>query len=158
MKLHLISFAGPGLVWRATSKRFLREARHTGLFERVKVYTERDFFQSGTSLSTTERDLISEFPKGYGLWIWKPIIIQSHLEILETEELLLYCDVGSSFGAPYEISNSFSVSANQIASEGPTFLTYLETQIIFGPGPQWLVYLKTMSSRNYPKLTRLMRE
>lgn len=122
MKLHLISFAGPGLVWRATSRRFLREARHTGLFESVKVYTDRDLFQSGISLSVTERGVITEYPKGYGLWIWKPIIIQSYLDTLESgEEYLLYCDVGFSFGDPKAIFSSYEQIISQVASEGPTF-------------------------------------
>ena len=124
MIIDLISFAGPGIGWQATAKRFIREAQETQIFSRIKVYRADDLVGLVPPLSISEAKLIETVPRGYGNWVWKPAVIEDYLNTAPSEaEMVLYCDVGFSFGDKNFAQASFSKLKPQLSSIGPTFFS-----------------------------------
>lgn len=121
--IDLISFAGPGLQWRATSKRFLREARNTGLFREIKIYRKQDLRRLQEPISQQGLLLTEYFSKGYGYWIWKPAVVLDYLSSTPDDvDFVLFCDVGCSFGDPGKFEESYLRLLSGLNNEGPTLV------------------------------------
>lgn len=121
--IDLISFAGPGLQWRATSQRFFREARKAGLFREIKIYRKQDLNGLQEPISQQGIRLTENFSKGYGYWIWKPAVVVDYLSRApEDVDFVLFCDVGCSFGDPGKFEESYLQVLSGLNSKGPTLV------------------------------------
>lgn len=89
--IRLVSF-GAGLVGidRAL-ERLEKQARQFGEFDQIVLHNEQ-------SLDTQYLDvfdgLIQDFPTGYGLWSWKPYLLEKELKTLRDGDVLIYLDAG----------------------------------------------------------------
>ncbi|MGP1509914.1 MAG: hypothetical protein ACTTIU_05190 [Treponema lecithinolyticum] len=78
---------------KPTLQRIKREAQDFSLFKKIFIYTENN-------LSLKERkDIhtiisITKSSRGYGYWIWKPVIILKTLKKIKDNNILIYCDAG----------------------------------------------------------------
>lgn len=93
----LVSFAGGSPSWRRVARRFRHDALLSQLFHQVAVYDDE-------SLKSTVGDLRTKFPflfgtgsKGFGFWIWKPIILLDFLDRNPSIDQVVYVDAGSHF-------------------------------------------------------------
>ena len=72
-------------------RRILHQAIETGWFKQVD-YANETWMKN---LTTSQKKFCrTRKHDGYGLWIWKPIIIDLQLESMKENETLLYCDSG----------------------------------------------------------------
>jgi len=71
--------------------RILHQAIETGWFAQINSANE-----AWIKKLTPEQTKFCKKRKydGYGLWIWKPIVIELQLESMKENEILLYCDSG----------------------------------------------------------------
>jgi hypothetical protein len=99
-----LTFSNRGYMYPS---RILHQAIETGWFKQVYCANE-------TWIKNMTPDQIKFCQKskydGYGLWIWKPVIIESQLKSMMENEILLYCDSGMYLNADgYEnLSNYLS--------------------------------------------------
>jgi len=90
-KKHLISFGSPDL--RQSVKRFLRQAKDLDYFHDIKVFSLCD-------LDTNDQIKLKHIlkkktnKKGYGFWMWKPLIIKKYLNQIKTNDIINYVDLG----------------------------------------------------------------
>lgn len=69
-------------------ERLADEARKTGYFDKIIIYTPEmlpDYITNNSSFACV---------RGGGYWIWKPYVIKKTLESMEEGDVLLYCDAG----------------------------------------------------------------
>lgn len=90
-KVRLITFgAGTRNISKAVH-RLASQAKKFPWVDEVRAYSEADlpeeyFSQMG--------DILANNPKGFGLWSWKPFLIQRELELLNPGDILVYLDAG----------------------------------------------------------------
>ncbi len=89
--VRLVSFGGgvPGI--EAASERLIRQATRFTLIDSAHVYTPEEL---GSNYFDLFGNLTAEFPRGYGLWSWKPYIVLKELLKLRENDILVYVDVG----------------------------------------------------------------
>jgi hypothetical protein len=92
-KIHFITFGGPNNNFHEAVQRICAQAESFDIFESICGYTEQDLI-SDTEFWNTHGNFITNNPRGYGYWIWKPYLILKKLKQLEDNELLLYLDCG----------------------------------------------------------------
>jgi len=74
---------------RLTLKRFKAEAKISGFFDHIHIFTERD-------LPDDLRSYCNSNPRGYGYYIWKPYFTMKVLSEISTGDVLIWVDGGSS--------------------------------------------------------------
>ena len=91
MKVGFITFAGGDVFWRISSRRIMLQAKNSKEFIKFKSYKPKDL-----NHIANEKDLafISENKKGFGYWLWKPIIVLDFLLNNPEIESILYTDSG----------------------------------------------------------------
>ena len=93
-KVRLITYASRA--FRHVQRLNSRSARRAGGFDRCFAHgpgdIDRDF-------RARHADILSA-ARGDGYWLWKPYLIQRHLNQLEPDEWLMYCDAGAVFVQP----------------------------------------------------------
>jgi hypothetical protein len=91
MKVGFITFAGGDVFWRISSRRIALQAKKSREFIKLKSYTPTDL-----KYLASEKDLafISENKRGFGYWLWKPIIVLDFLHNNPEIESILYTDSG----------------------------------------------------------------
>lgn len=85
--IHFVTFANEKL--SATRKRIIKEAVESEFFNEIYELNE-------SALPQELRDYCENNPKGYGFYIWKPYIIDQVLNQISEDDILIYCDAGSS--------------------------------------------------------------
>lgn len=97
-RLHFIAFADGSRDTKDSGARIIQQALKTNLFQSAICYNSASL-KASTFWNT---GLIDENSRGYGFWIWKPLLIQYVLRnVIMEKEILVYCDAGS------EIVNNF---------------------------------------------------
>jgi hypothetical protein len=87
----LISF-GAGLPGIASAlERVKRQAAAIELIDSVVTFDSRDL---GEPYAAIFGSLPEEFPRGYGLWSWKPFVVNMELAKLLDGDILIYMDAG----------------------------------------------------------------
>lgn len=89
--MKLISFGGaiPGI--EKAKERLRKQAEAFPLIDEVEVFGPDDLDESYFKIFGA---LHEEFPKGYGLWSWKPYLVSRELSKLQEGDILVYVDVG----------------------------------------------------------------
>lgn len=98
MKKIFITFGAGTFNITMASVRLKSAVERTGIFDDVLGYTEATFKSAHSDFYLLHRDFITANRKGWGFWIWKPLIILNALQGLEKGDLLLYADAGCEFG------------------------------------------------------------
>jgi hypothetical protein len=89
--VRLISFgAGTKGVGKALT-RLRRQGELFPWFDEVRMYSEADL---GREYLDSMGQFLADNPKGFGLWSWKPFLIQRELDSLEPGDVLVYLDAG----------------------------------------------------------------
>lgn len=64
-----------------------------GNADEVFVYTEKNLDEE----YFTSNPEITKYKRGFGLWLWKPYLILKSMELLNENDILIYCDSGTTF-------------------------------------------------------------
>jgi hypothetical protein len=62
-----------------------------GLIDSVETFNYPDL---GEEFQKKFGDIVTEFTKGFGLWSWKPFLVDRELQRLNEGDILIYCDAG----------------------------------------------------------------
>jgi len=95
-KVRLIAF-GAGL--NGIEKALVRlrdQAEGFPLIDEVRTYTNKDLTEE---YRQKFKDFPQKYPKGYGLWSWKPWLVSRELESMSDGDILLYVDAGTELNA-----------------------------------------------------------
>lgn len=85
MKTHFLTF-GTGY-WKESVDLLCKEVEETKLFDIIHPLSEKD-------IGDYEKEFISQNPKGYGLWIWKPYICKKIMDEADDGDIFVYADAG----------------------------------------------------------------
>jgi hypothetical protein len=91
MKVGFITFAGGDIFWRISSKRIVFQAKNSKEFVKIKCYKPGDL-----KYIASEKDyaFIADNSRGFGYWLWKPIVVLDFLLNNPGVEAILYADAG----------------------------------------------------------------
>lgn len=93
-RIRLVSFADGTFAGRRTQ--FEKEAEALSVFDDMFIY------DSGTlpaSFRAKHLDFMQSQPRGFGYWIWKPLIIHETLVMSSTDDVVVYLDIGFTLNA-----------------------------------------------------------
>lgn len=88
--VHFISYGNEK--FKESRERIEKEAKDTGWFSNVKIYTPENI---GNSFVKEHAEFLNNNARGGGYWIWKPYIIREQLKIMNQGDFLVYLDSGS---------------------------------------------------------------
>lgn len=88
-----ITFGAGGQNYVDAGERLVEQARSTGYFNKVKLYTKKDL-KNDKKFWEKHESFISNNKRGFGYWIWKSYIIKKTLKTLKKGDILMYCDSG----------------------------------------------------------------
>jgi hypothetical protein len=94
--LHLISYGHKGKYERA-ARRLVSEARQSGVFASAHSYNFKDFSKNRREwrIQASDLDYIHGNSFAGGSYLWKPLLIASILNNLQSKDFLVYVDAGS---------------------------------------------------------------
>ena len=92
----LISFADKRL-WRSL-RRLDKQAKSMAFFDKQFLFDESDLESFGPVLDSI-RHLLSPEVRGFGYWIWKPLVILKAMEQMGEGDLAIYVDAGCHLNA-----------------------------------------------------------
>jgi hypothetical protein len=100
---HLITFSGGNVNYYDmygqfvnyydAACRLIKQAADTHLFDQLTHVTDVKL-QNEQVFWSDHSQFITQNPKGYGYWLWKPYIIKKQLDTIQDNDILLYCDAG----------------------------------------------------------------
>jgi len=93
--VQLATFAGGR--WGKASRRLEKQARSLGEFASIRVWTECDL--ESAIFNPVRRYLRTE-NRGFGFFLWKPVMVLEELRSLKNGEFLLYVDAGCHLNKP----------------------------------------------------------
>jgi hypothetical protein len=94
MQCGAMTFWGGELKWKFASLRLKKQLNLSSHFLEVKVYSPSEL---KSRCDSKTKNFIRENPKGYGYWIWKPILILDFFRNNPNIDVLLYLDAGCEF-------------------------------------------------------------
>ena len=89
--VHLITFGGGSKDYHDAAERVARQALEFPDIDSATAFTEKNLPSEFFDLCET---VIRDYPRGFGLWAWKPFIIQHELKRLRDNDILIYVDSG----------------------------------------------------------------
>lgn len=81
---------GSGITWKAATKRLARQAQKFGKGDGLIIFDEIDV----QSINSALLPFTELYPKGFGLWKWKPLIIQEVIRMYPSVRIIVYLDAG----------------------------------------------------------------
>jgi len=91
MKIGFLSFAGGDILWKLASLRIEKQAIHSNEFEAVKVYSPEELSKIS---KTSDLNFMHSNKRGYGYWLWKPILVLDFIQKHPDVDVILYTDAG----------------------------------------------------------------
>lgn len=91
MNIGFVSFSGGDFLWRASLRRIRQQALGSKAFSKIRMYTPEDLRHLTTP---REYEFIENNPRGFGYWIWKPLIVLNFLNLNPDIDKVLYADAG----------------------------------------------------------------
>lgn len=91
-KIHFLTFGG-GDTWPLASQRILSQAKETGLFDTLSAETGDEIFVRYPEFKANKA-FITQNPRGWGYWLWKPFLLKSYMQKIQGGDLLFYLDAG----------------------------------------------------------------
>ena len=95
--VHVITFATSDLI--KSAKRLKKQSESFSVIESFAIFSEDSLLKN-----EKVQKIISQHSRGFGLWSWKPFIIQQALQNIPTNSNLLYLDVGCELN-PHGLQN-----------------------------------------------------
>jgi len=92
---YLLTFGGGSEDFRAAAHRVGAEAELSDCFEEIFVVTDTDSEYYISSFLRKNENFFKNYPKGFGLWSWKPHLIDHFLGEIPEGSSLMYLDSGS---------------------------------------------------------------
>ena len=89
-RVYLVTF-GSGKTWYPALQRLKHQAIRSKRFGKIFLYDENDL---NFNLTENDFDFYKSNPRGYGMWIWKALIIRNMLSMYPDCEIVLYLDSG----------------------------------------------------------------
>ena len=86
--IHLITYGDS--IYEETKQRLYNQASNLGWFDTITSYSPEDLDED---FKEKFKDILAH-PRGGGYWIWKPYIINKHLEMIKDDDILIYLDAG----------------------------------------------------------------
>jgi hypothetical protein len=86
--IHFITYGNHN--YTNAKKRICEEARSVGWFDTITSYGPEDL---DLEFQNKFKDIL-KLPRGGGYWIWKPYIINKHLQMIKDDDILIYLDAG----------------------------------------------------------------
>jgi len=87
-----ITFSG-GENYYASGKRLFFQAQKLNLFDELILYTD-NYLKNDPDFWNIHSNFVTNNPRGYGYWIWKPYIIKKTMETMSDGDVLMYLDSG----------------------------------------------------------------
>jgi hypothetical protein len=92
--VHLITFGGGSFAYRRGARRLGLQAEASGIFKTITKVTDKTFPEFSPVAWAKHEKFILEAKKGFGYWLWKPLIIEQKLREIPNGDLLIYLDAG----------------------------------------------------------------
>ena len=89
---YLFTTFGDDKLFKNRKKILKKQAEETGWFNDISIETPKTI----KDLLEPHKDFITNNPRGYGYWIWKPMIIKNHFNQMNDNDIVFYIDCGSS--------------------------------------------------------------
>lgn len=102
----MVTFGGGIEKYRRSARMLANDACDCGWFDRIVLFTDKAARPNGLNQKIShrtpewaERDLafITNHRRGFGYWLWKPMLVSSTLASMDEGEVLLYADGGCEF-------------------------------------------------------------
>ena len=90
MKIHFLTYGDKS--FKYSKKHLCALAEHSGFFDKIISLGPQSL---NNDFKKNYRDILNE-KKGGGYWVWKHEIINNLLNEINKEDIILYCDAGSS--------------------------------------------------------------
>lgn len=88
-KIHFLTFADTKMA--PTLKRIKREAKESGFFDKLWCYNEKKLDKK---FLKEHEQFFKDYPRGFGLWLWKAYLIMTTLNKINEGDILVYLDAG----------------------------------------------------------------
>ena len=89
---YLLTFGGGSEDFRAAARRVGAEAEAANFFEEIFVVTDKDHEFFISSFLRKNQTFVRNNPRGFGLWSWKPYLIDHFLKEIPQGSSLMYLE------------------------------------------------------------------
>lgn len=96
MHIRLITFGAGGRNYIGSAERVAKYARQFPQIDQAIAYTDADLDEGYAALFP---DFPTRYPRGFGLWSWKPYLIAREFARLSDGDILIYADGGCELNA-----------------------------------------------------------
>jgi len=86
--IHFITYGDS--IYEETKQRLYNQASNLEWFDTITSYGPEDL---DADFKEKFKDIL-KLPRGGGYWIWKPYIINKHLQLIKDDDILIYLDAG----------------------------------------------------------------
>ena len=93
-KIWFLTFGGGSVNYHSAVDRICKQADDFELFERIIGYKCKDLPKIFPEFWEREKEFIKSHPRGYGYWIWRPLLILDTFEKMNDGDILLFADAG----------------------------------------------------------------
>ena len=94
MDLNFVTFGDGSNRWKLAARRLHREARRSGWFSSTQVYDLGRLIHEAGADASGLQEYTRSSSRGFGYWLWKPILLKTLLSSLAPNSLLVYLDAG----------------------------------------------------------------
>ena len=88
-----ITFGAGSHNYYEAGNRLIKQANSVELFDKTTLYTD-SYLNNDIDFWNQHSNFITNNPRGYGYWLWKPYIIKKTMEQMQDGDILLYLDCG----------------------------------------------------------------
>lgn len=121
--IHFCTF-GNTPKYSATLARIKREAETSGYFASITVYT-----QENTPGLEQHAAFIASHPRGYGYWIWKPLVLLDRMRTVPEGDIVIYMDAGCSIQPPPATRSMFDAYIDAVSTHPSHRIGFLQGHI-----------------------------
>ena len=104
MKIGLVVFGAGSPNWRQAARRLRSEGDQSGFFSVSQLYRWSDI---ESAFSEKEQKFIKSNARGFGYWLWKPVIIKKFFSDFPDIDYVLYLDAGCELNITPESKETF---------------------------------------------------
>jgi hypothetical protein len=90
----LVTFGDGSKHWQDAAKRLAKTSEKSGYFSSVEVWDLNKIKSAQPDFWNEHSQLLSSSVRGFGYWLWKPLIILETLKAAEPNHLVVYLDAG----------------------------------------------------------------
>jgi len=116
--IHFCTF-GSSDTYTAALNRIERQAIASKYFDSISCYTEKN-----TPGLEQHKDFIEKNKKGYGNWIWKPLVILATMKKARENDIVVYADAGCFIHATVEAKRKFQEYMSLVKTTAPHRLSF----------------------------------